>query len=100
MSPILDHAIQVIPGYTRVMKTAISLPDELHHRVTRRAAELHMSRSEFFARAAERYLDALDAHSTTNEINDALERIGEGDGAADWAVAAGRETVFGPTEDW
>ena len=45
------------------MKTAISLPNETFERVSRRASDLGMSRSEFFARAAQRYLDELDSHS-------------------------------------
>ncbi|MEA9985452.1 MULTISPECIES: ribbon-helix-helix protein, CopG family [Subtercola] len=58
------------------MKTAISVPDETFHRVDQRAAELHMNRSEFFSRAAERYLDALDALSLTREIDAAVLRSG------------------------
>ena len=38
------------------MKTAISVPDETFAQATRQAAELGISRSEFFARAARRYL--------------------------------------------
>ena len=57
------------------MKTAISLPDETFERVTRRANDLGMSRSEFFTRAAQRYLDDLDALSLTEHINSALERL-------------------------
>ena len=45
------------------MKTAISLPDETFDRVSRRASDLGMSRSEFFTRAAQRYLDWLHAPS-------------------------------------
>ncbi|WP_205687340.1 ribbon-helix-helix protein, CopG family [Cellulomonas endophytica] len=36
------------------MKVAISVPDGTFERVVRRAADLGMNRSEFFARAAER----------------------------------------------
>lgn len=82
------------------MKTAISLLDELFDRVTRRASETGVSRSEFFARAAERYLDALDAHSTTNELDDALDLIGDRDESVAAAVSVGRETVFDNAEDW
>jgi hypothetical protein len=45
------------------------LPDDVVGRVAVRAQELGISRSEFFARAAENYLDLLDATSTTVEIN-------------------------------
>ena len=54
------------------MKTAISLPDETFERVERAAAKLGVSRSEFFARAAERWLDALDDETTTEAINEAI----------------------------
>jgi metal-responsive CopG/Arc/MetJ family transcriptional regulator len=56
------------------MKTAISVPDETFRRVDERAAALGMSRSEFFARAAERYLSALDAESRVEAIDAALAR--------------------------
>lgn len=54
------------------MKTAISLPDETFIRVEQAAKRLGVSRSEFFARAAERWLDDLDDDQTTNAINQAL----------------------------
>src|SRR5215472_9964124 len=63
----------VIPGYTHSMKTAISLPDDTYEQATRQAAELGISRSEFFARAARSYLDQLAAHSLTQQINEALQ---------------------------
>lgn len=40
-----------------MMKTAISLPDELFDRVNRSAKRLGISRSEFFARAVARYIE-------------------------------------------
>ena len=61
------------------MKTAISIPDETFRRVDAQAAELKMSRSEFFSRAAERYLEELDRASTTAQIDGAIERIGQPD---------------------
>ena len=54
------------------MKTAISLPDETFARVEEAAKRLGVSRSEFFARAAERWLDDLDDDKTTDAINRAL----------------------------
>jgi hypothetical protein len=59
------------------MKTAISVPDETFHRVERRAAELGISRSEFYATAAARYLDQLDGETLTRQIDEALERGGQ-----------------------
>jgi len=54
------------------VKTAISLSDETFQRVERAARQLGVSRSEFFARAAERWLDALDDDGLTDAINQAL----------------------------
>lgn len=88
----------VIPGYTQVVKTAISLPDATYTAATRRAAELGMSRSEFFAVAARRYLDELDSRSTTAQINDALNDVGADDSAAAAAVA-GRDRLAAQ-DDW
>ena len=56
----------------RVVKTAISLPDATFTSVERAARRLGVSRSEFFARAAERWLDELDDAQTTEAINQAL----------------------------
>ncbi len=57
------------------MKTAISLPDETFRRVERAAKLLGMSRSEFFARAAESWLAALEDDSTTEAINRAITAV-------------------------
>ena len=57
------------------VKTAISLPDETYARVDEAARKLGVSRSEIFARAAERWLDALDDDRTTAEIDRALEGV-------------------------
>jgi len=81
-------AVRVIPGYTGIVKTAISLPEETFEQATRRAAELGISRSEFFARAARIYLDQLAAHSLTQQIDEALAAAGDDDSTA--AAAAGR----------
>ena len=90
---------KVIPGYTLGMKTAISLPDETFDRASRRAKELGMSRSEFFARAAVNYLDELDAKSLTARMDAALDLIGETDESTELAVSAGR-CVLGATDEW
>ena len=66
------RASPVIPGYTFPVKTAISVPDDTFRRVDARAAELGMSRSEFYSRAAERYLTELDGETLTAQINAAL----------------------------
>ncbi len=54
------------------MKTAISVPDETFRRVGDAARRLGVSRSEFFARAAERWLDDLDEDHVTDAIDAAI----------------------------
>jgi metal-responsive CopG/Arc/MetJ family transcriptional regulator len=54
------------------VKTAISLPDGTFQRVDRAAKRLGVSRSEIFARAAERWLDALDDDGATAAIDLAI----------------------------
>jgi metal-responsive CopG/Arc/MetJ family transcriptional regulator len=70
------------------VKTAISLPDETFERVERAAAKLGVSRSEFFARAAERWLDALDDDRTTDAINRAIAGLDDDAAFANAAAAA------------
>lgn len=82
------------------MKTAISLPDDTFERASRRAKDLGLSRSEFFARAAKRYLEELDAHSVTEQIDAALEQIGAGDESSVLAVLAGKSLLTDTSEEW
>jgi metal-responsive CopG/Arc/MetJ family transcriptional regulator len=77
-----------------LMKTAISLPDDTFEAATRRAAQLGISRSQFFAVAARRYLEELDNLSVTRQINDAIGDVGPDESAAA-AVAAGRRGLAG-----
>jgi metal-responsive CopG/Arc/MetJ family transcriptional regulator len=78
------------------MKTAISLPDETFRRVDRAAKQLGVSRSEFFARAAEKWLEALDERGTTEAINQALRGISDEHAFTDAAAAA---LVAGDSDD-
>jgi hypothetical protein len=94
----LVSAQAVIPGYTTRVKTAISVPDETFEQATRQAAELGISRSEFFARAARRYLDELAARSLTQQVDEALQTAGRDDSAA-VAAAAGRQRLAAG-DDW
>lgn len=87
----------VIPGYTRDVKTAISLPDDTYEQATRQAAELGISRSEFFARAARSYLDQLAANSLTRQINEALQTTEDDPNSV--AATAGRR-VLAAQDDW
>jgi antitoxin MazE6 len=80
------------------MKTAISLPDDTYEQATRQAAELGISRSEFFARAARNYLDQLAVQSLTRQINEALQGASDDSNAA--AAAAGRRYLAAQDDDW
>jgi len=74
------------------VKTAISVPDDTFEQASKQAAELGISRSEFFARAARRYLDELASRSLTQQVNDALQAAGSDDSATA-AVGAGRQRL-------
>jgi metal-responsive CopG/Arc/MetJ family transcriptional regulator len=76
------------------MKTAISVPDDTFEQATRRARELGISRSEFFARAARRYLDELGARSLTRQIDEALRAAGADDSGHDAAQAGRRRLAY------
>ncbi len=80
------------------MKTAISLPEDIFEQATKQAAELGISRSEFFARAARRYLDELASRSLTRQIDEALQTAGHDDSGAA-AAAAGRSRLA-RQDDW
>jgi metal-responsive CopG/Arc/MetJ family transcriptional regulator len=70
------------------VKTAISLPDETFERVERAAGKMGVSRSEFFARAAERWLADLEDDGTTAAINRAIAGVPDDGAFTDSAAAA------------
>jgi len=74
------------------VKTAISLPDNTFRRVEAAAKRMGVSRSEFFARAAERWLDALQQDDTTAAINRAISGTPSDHEFADAAAAALADT--------
>jgi metal-responsive CopG/Arc/MetJ family transcriptional regulator len=78
-------------GYTRPMKTAISLPDADFERFDRLAAANNMSRSEFYRAAAERFARELeDSNELTAIANAALLQIGDDDEMDSWLEASRR----------
>jgi hypothetical protein len=90
----------IIPGYTVLVKTAISVPEDTYNRASQRARELGMSRSEFFSRAASRYLDQMDIESVTSEIDQAVDVFGGGDDTVAEALAVGRRLLEGTDDKW
>lgn len=81
------------------MKTAISIPDATFERAERRAKELGVSRSEFYAKAAERWLDALEDEHTTEKIDEALLVAPQEDSEIAFLSRAAGELVD-PRESW
>jgi hypothetical protein len=82
------------------VKTAISIPDDAFRRVERHAAKLHISRSEFFTRAAERWADELEDGELTRAIDDALDFIGDTDDESlEFVREAARRTLLRTEDD-
>jgi hypothetical protein len=75
------------------VKTAISVPDETFSLVERRAAELGISRSEFYTRGARLLLDRTEPDSLQRRIDLVVEYVGEADESRRDAVAAGRRVL-------
>ena len=76
------------PVYWTAVKTDISLPDGTFKRVERAARRMGMSHSEFFARAAERWLADLEDDATTEAIDRAIAGVGDETAFTDAAAAA------------
>ena len=97
MDTLLDTSLDptVIPGNTRCMKFAISVPDDVFQAVEVQAQKMGISRSQFFADAARRYLDALSRADEIDEINDFVARFGDNttDPESSWVLGAGRRTL-------
>ncbi|MEV4420331.1 ribbon-helix-helix domain-containing protein [Patulibacter sp. NPDC049589] len=75
------------------MKTAISVPDPTFARVDEAAARLGVSRSEFYARAAERWLAELERDSVTARIDATLAAAGDTDENDAFLAEGGRRTT-------
>lgn len=59
-----------------------------------------MSRSEFFSRAADRYLNELDNDSVTQQINQAVADLGDTDESGRDAVNLGRRLLADGADEW
>jgi metal-responsive CopG/Arc/MetJ family transcriptional regulator len=81
------------------MKTAISVPQDTFDRADRVAKERGMTRSAFFAAAADHYAADLEAESVTSQINAALDLAGEDD-ATEFARELGHRMLRSDDEDW
>jgi len=94
------QSLVVIPVILTVMKTAISVPDGTFERASKRAKDLGMSRSEFFSRAAARYLDELDGESVTRQVDLVVDALAGEDGSAADAVSVGHQLLTDAADDW
>ncbi len=56
--------------YTRGMKTAVSLPDDLFRLAERAARKLKMSRSQLYATAIAEFIDRRHARKITERLNE------------------------------
>lgn len=87
------HALR--RGYTRRMKTAISIPDPLFAAAERASRKLGMSRSQFYCKAVEAFLKAHRNHS----IKDALDAVyGAEDSRLDPVLAAMQDATLQPED--
>jgi predicted DNA-binding protein len=82
------------------MKTAISMPDETFDRVTRTARRLGMSRSELMTKATVAYLDDLESHDLTREIDRALSLAKIDIGGDQEVVEASKARLAEIDDDW
>jgi hypothetical protein len=98
--PTTDPRLWLYRVILNEVKTAISVPNDTYERAAKRAQDLGMSRSEFFSRAAARYLDELDSESVTGQIDLAVAAgAGDDDSAVD-AVNAGHRLLTDGADDW
>lgn len=98
---ILGHPVAVtrraggITSYTRIVKIAISLPDDLHERADAAASRLGVNRSQLYARAIEEFLDA----EGDDPVTAALDRLADELGPAA-APGAGRRLIDSGGWEW
>lgn len=79
----LPHA-----GYTRGMKTAVSIPDDLFRRGDELAHRTGKSRSQVYAEALAEYLARRESRSVTAALDELVDELEPG--RDPWLVEAGR----------
>lgn len=80
------------------MKCAISIPDDVFHRVEVEVKRLGVSRSQFFADAARRYLEQLSRQHVKEQIDEFVLQHGDvtTDPDVSWVLEVGRDHVAKP----
>jgi metal-responsive CopG/Arc/MetJ family transcriptional regulator len=76
-----------MPRYTRGMKTAVSIPDEIFEKAERMARRTRRSRSDIYAAALREYVARHSPDEVTEAMNEVCDRIADGDGAFARAAA-------------
>jgi predicted transcriptional regulator len=79
-------------GYTRGMKTAVSVPDDVFARAEDLAKRLKLNRSQLFSRALAEFV----ARHAPEDVTDALDRVCaeiDDDEEADFVLSAGRQML-------
>ena len=90
-----SRCIRASSGYTRGMKTAISIPDDLFADAEQLARELKKSRSRLYGDAVREYV----ARHSSENITETLNRVyGETPSAGEFSGAAARRTL--ERSDW
>jgi pimeloyl-ACP methyl ester carboxylesterase len=84
----LDHRER---GYTRGMKTAVSIPDELFRRAEELAERLGKSRSQVYREALSEYLARREPRAVTSALDELVAELGAGSDA--WVEQAARRTL-------
>lgn len=64
-------------GYTRGMKTAVSIPDDVFKKAERLAKRLKRSRSRLYADALREYVKRHDSAAVTAAMNEWIEKHGQ-----------------------
>ena len=95
-TPSLSLAVGYNSGYTRSMKTAISIPDEVFGAAEELSRRLGMSRSELYSQAVAAFIAS---HRSTG-VREKLDAVyGEEDSTLD-PVLAHLQALALPREDW
>lgn len=82
-------------GYTRSMKVAVSLPDDLFERADEIASQLGLNRSQLYARALEEFLRDRTSDPVTATLDALADEFGAGAG-----MAAGRQLIERGGWEW
>ncbi len=83
-------SVSPFPGYTRSIKTAISIPDDIFAEAEELARRLSKSRSELYSRAVREYVARHSADQVTEKLDLLVE---EGRVDSSFATAAARQTL-------